>query len=182
MSPDMRTPSPPAGPGLEHPRVLDRAALVATLDALSNVERGRKCVVFTNGCFDILHPGHVDLLNRAKALGDILVVGVNSDASARRLAKGADRPFNTQAARAFVLAHLGSVDYVSVFDEETPYALIAALRPDVLVKGGDWGPERIVGRDLVEAAGGAVYSLPLVAGYSTTGLAARIKQASAQTA
>lgn len=157
---------------LAHPRVLARAELVQTLAAV----RVGKRVVFTNGCFDILHPGHADLLARARALGDLLVVGVNSDASVRRLGKAPDRPFNAQAARAFVLAHLQSVDYVTVFDEDTPYELIKALEPDVLVKGGDWPEERIVGRDLVAARGGRTYSLPLLAEYSTSALIAKIKQ------
>lgn len=167
-----------AAPELAHPRVLDRTRLAAVLAA----ERTGKRVVFTNGCFDVLHPGHVDLLARAKALGEILVVGVNSDESVRRLAKGRERPLNPLAARVFVLAHLASVDYVTPFDEDTPYTLIATLRPEVLVKGGDWTPERIVGRDLVEAAGGRVYSLPLLPGYSTTDLIERVKRASAQIA
>jgi rfaE bifunctional protein nucleotidyltransferase chain/domain len=166
-------PTPSVERLLVHPRALARAELVRVLEQ----ERVGKRVVFTNGCFDILHPGHADLLARAKALGELLVVGVNSDASVRRLGKAPDRPFNGQAARAFVLAHLESVDYVTVFDEDTPYELIAALKPDILVKGGDWPEERIVGRDLVAARGGKTLSLPLLPGYSTTGLIDRIKRA-----
>jgi len=132
-------------------------------------------VVFTNGCFDILHPGHADLLARARALGDLLVVGVNSDESVRRLNKGPGRPINPLPLRAFLLAHLRSVDYVVPFSEDTPFELIRALQPDVLVKGGDWPVERIVGRELVEAGGGTVCSLPLLPGFSTSALIARIR-------
>jgi len=134
-------------------------------------------LVFTNGCFDLLHPGHVDLLGRARALGDGLIVGLNSDASVRRIkkdAKGAKRPLNSQASRAFVLAGLEAVDFVVIFDQDTPLELIRAVQPQVLVKGGDWGKESIVGREVVEDAGGQVMSLPLLPGYSTTGLIERI--------
>jgi rfaE bifunctional protein nucleotidyltransferase chain/domain len=134
-------------------------------------------LVFTNGCFDILHPGHVDLLARARALGDGLIVGLNSDASVRRIKKdaaGSKRPVNSQASRAFVLAALEAVDFVVIFDEDTPLELIRAAQPQVLVKGGDWSKDRIVGRDVVEAAGGQVMSLPLLSGYSTSGLIERI--------
>ncbi len=136
-------------------------------------EAGQK-LVFTNGCFDILHPGHVDLLARCRALGNALVLGLNSDASVRRQNKGPERPFNAFAERAFVLAHLAAVDFVLGFEEDTPYQLIAQVRPQVLVKGGDWGVDRIVGRDIVEGEGGLVLSLPLIPGYSTTALAKRI--------
>jgi rfaE bifunctional protein nucleotidyltransferase chain/domain len=139
------------------------------------LHKGRR-IVFTNGCFDILHPGHVDLLARARALGDVLVLGLNSDESVRRLGKGADRPVNPQADRAFVLAGLACVDYVIIFHEETPLELIRAVRPQVLVKGGDWTPDNIVGREVVEAAGGEVRSLPLIEGFSTTSLIERIRQ------
>lgn len=139
-------------------------------------EQGKQ-IVFTNGCFDILHPGHVDLLQRARAEGDVLVLGLNSDASVHRQGKGPGRPVNTFAARAFVLAHLGSVDYVVEFDEDTPYELVRIVQPDVLIKGGDWTPERIVGRDVVEAKGGRVLSLPLIKGFSTTGIIERILKA-----
>jgi rfaE bifunctional protein nucleotidyltransferase chain/domain len=132
-------------------------------------------IVFTNGCFDILHPGHVDLLARARDLGDALVLGLNSDESVRRQRKGPERPVNPFAARAFVLAHLASVDAVVEFVEDTPLELVAALVPQVLVKGGDWTPENIVGRDVVEKNGGKVYSLPLLPGFSTTGLIAKIR-------
>lgn len=132
-------------------------------------------VVFTNGCFDILHPGHVDLLARARTEGDLLVLGLNSDDSVRRQNKGPERPLNAEDERAFVLAGLQSVDFVILFDEDTPYTLISAIQPDVLIKGGDWPVEKIVGRDVVQARGGRVLSLPLLPGYSTTGLVERIK-------
>lgn len=132
-------------------------------------------IVFTNGCFDILHPGHVDLLARARAEGDFLVLGLNSDDSVRRLHKGPERPINTYAARAFVLAHLCSVNAVVPFDDDTPAALIEAIAPDVLVKGGDWAPEQIVGADSVQAHGGKVLSLPLIEGFSTTHLVKKIR-------
>ncbi|ABB40398.1 rfaE bifunctional protein [Oleidesulfovibrio alaskensis G20] len=157
---------------LAHPKVVTSEELQRRLAG----RRGEK-VVFTNGCYDILHPGHVDLLARARAQGDLLVLGLNSDASVRRQGKGADRPVNTFAVRAFVLAHLESVDYVVMFEEDTPYNLISAVRPQVLVKGGDWTPDRIVGRDIVEADGGRVLSLPLLEGYSTTALISRIRTA-----
>lgn len=140
---------------------------------LAPLRPGRK-VVFTNGCFDLLHPGHVDLLSRARALGDILVLGLNSDASVRGL-KGPTRPVVPFEDRALVLAGLASVDFVTMFDEPTPLALIEAVLPDVLVKGGDWPVESIVGREAVEAAGGTVLSLPLLPGFSTTVLIERIK-------
>lgn len=132
-------------------------------------------IVFTNGCFDILHPGHVDLLCRAKSLGNVLVVGVNSDDSVRRLGKGPERPVNPLEHRAFVLAHLECVDHVACFEQDTPLELIRAVEPDVLVKGGDWDVENIVGRDIVQAKGGAVHSLPLLPGHSTTALIQRIR-------
>ncbi len=132
-----------------------------------------RCVVFTNGCFDLLHPGHIRLLEQARALGDVLVVGLNSDGSVRAL-KGENRPLVPQAERAEVLAALEAVDVVTVFDEPTPQALIAALLPDVLVKGGDWRPDQIVGRAAVEAAGGRVVTIPFLPGYSTSAVIARI--------
>ncbi|MCC8194723.1 MAG: D-glycero-beta-D-manno-heptose 1-phosphate adenylyltransferase [Deltaproteobacteria bacterium] len=157
---------------LFHPNVLEPDALRKRLAPL---RAAGKTVVFTNGCFDIVHPGHVDLLERAKAEGDVLVLGLNSDASVRRLGKGGDRPFNPYQARAFVLAHLRSVDFVTGFDDDTPLALIKAVRPDVLVKGGDWPVDKIVGNDVVLGYGGRVLSLPLLEGFSTTGLAERIR-------
>lgn len=157
---------------LTHPRMFfDHAALQARCKAL---QAEGKRLVFTNGCYDLLHPGHVDLLARARALGDVLLLGLNTDASVKRLDKGSERPFNSLEARAFVAAHLASVDMVTFFDEDTPYELIDRIQPDVLVKGGDWPVERIVGADIVRARGGQVYSLPLVDGFSTTNLAEKI--------
>ncbi|MGV1100512.1 D-glycero-beta-D-manno-heptose 1-phosphate adenylyltransferase [Thiovibrio sp. JS02] len=135
---------------------------------------GRK-VVFTNGCFDILHEGHVTYLEAARKEGDCLIVGVNSDASVRRLGKGQDRPVNRELSRARLLAALGCVDHVVVFDEDTPQRLITTLMPDVLVKGGDWPVEKIVGAAEVLAAGGRVLSIPLVENHSTTALLAKIR-------
>ena len=136
--------------------------------------RGTQRVVFTNGCFDLLHPGHIRLLERAASQGDILVVGVNSDRSVRGL-KGAVRPLLPEAERAELLASLAVVDYVVIFDQETPREVIASLLPDVLVKGADWGTDEIVGRAEVEAAGGKVVSIPLEAGYSTTKILEQIR-------
>jgi D-glycero-beta-D-manno-heptose 1-phosphate adenylyltransferase len=135
-------------------------------------------VVFTNGVFDLLHPGHVELLESARAEGASLVVGVNSDASVRRLGKGAHRPLAGQEARARVLAGLSAVDCVVLFDEDTPQSLIEALAPDVLVKGADYAREAIVGADWVEARGGRVVRVPLVPGFSTTSLVERFRASS----
>jgi rfaE bifunctional protein nucleotidyltransferase chain/domain len=146
-----------------------------TLSARFGRPRDRR-VVFTNGCFDVLHPGHVEHLAQAKALGDVLVVGLNSDASVRRL-KGAGRPLVREADRAAVLAALRSVDAVTLFDEDTPLELISTLLPDVLVKGGDYDLDGIVGREAVEEAGGEVRVLPFVEGYSTTDILGRSKDA-----
>jgi D-beta-D-heptose 7-phosphate kinase/D-beta-D-heptose 1-phosphate adenosyltransferase len=131
-------------------------------------EAGR-CFVFTNGCFDLIHRGHVELLKASRGLGDLLCVGLNSDASVRRL-KGARRPVVGQADRAAVLAALECVDLVTIFDEDTPARLIAALLPDVLVKGADYAMDEIVGRQDVERAGGRVARLPILEGYSTESL------------
>jgi D-beta-D-heptose 7-phosphate kinase/D-beta-D-heptose 1-phosphate adenosyltransferase len=132
-------------------------------------------LVFTNGCFDLLHPGHVEYLVQARALGDLLVVGLNSDDSVRRL-KGTRRPLVAEEDRATVLAGLRSVDAVTVFDEDTPLELIRELLPDVLVKGGDYDLGGIVGQEVVEQAGGDVRVLPLVEGYSTTNILNRLKE------
>lgn len=132
-------------------------------------------VVFTNGCFDLLHAGHVRYLGQARALGDLLVLGLNSDASLRGLDKGDDRPLVPQEQRAEVVAGLQAVDLVVIFDEPTPLKLIEAIAPDVLVKGGDWPPETIVGNQFVSARGGRVLSIPLVPGLSTTNLAQLIR-------
>ncbi len=138
--------------------------------------RAERRIVFTNGCFDLIHPGHVRHLRVAKRLGDVLVVGLNSDASVRRLDKAPGRPLVPQAARAEVLAALEMVDAVTVFTQNTPLALIKMVQPDVLVKGGDWTPDRIIGADVVRARGGMVRSLPFARGYSTTVLVKRIAQ------
>jgi rfaE bifunctional protein nucleotidyltransferase chain/domain len=153
------------------------AKLLSPETLLAQLARPRgERVVFTNGVFDVLHRGHVDYLARARALGDLLVVGVNSDASARRLGKGPDRPVNPLEDRAFVLAGLEAVDAVTWFDDDTPRALIAALLPDVLVKGGDYTRDTIVGADEVEAAGGRVEVIPLVPGRSTSAFLQRVRQ------
>ncbi len=132
-------------------------------------------IVFTNGCFDILHRGHVEYLQEAAALGDRLIIGVNSDASVKRLGKDTDRPLNDQESRAKVLAALRLVDAVVIFDQDTPLDLIKAIGPDVLVKGGDWKVAEIVGSDVVKARGGEVRSLKLVNGFSTTSLVEKIR-------
>lgn len=132
-------------------------------------------LVFTNGVFDLLHRGHVDYLWRARALGDALVVGVNTDASVQRL-KGPDRPLTPEQDRCYLLAGLACVDAVTLFDEDTPADLIRALVPDVLVKGGDYAPDQVVGRDTVEAAGGRLVLLPLVQGRSTTAILQKIRE------
>ena len=152
-------------------RIHDPAALERWLPGLA------RPLVFTNGVFDLLHRGHVTYLARARALGAALLVALNSDASARRLGKGTDRPLNALADRCAVLAALGSVDAVTWFDEDTPEALIAARRPQVLVKGGDWPAERIVGSGGVLARGGRVVSMPFEHQRSTTELLGRIRKA-----
>ncbi|MCA1944214.1 MAG: D-glycero-beta-D-manno-heptose 1-phosphate adenylyltransferase [Desulfovibrio sp.] len=154
-----------------HPKIYSPEQLAEIL------ETRRSCgkIVFTNGCFDLLHPGHATLLTQARTLGDVLVVAVNSDASVRVLVKGPSRPVNTLADRMFMLAHLEMVDYVTWFEAATPYDIIRQLQPDILVKGGDWPVEAIVGRDVVEARGGKAVSLPLVEGVSTTAIIDRIR-------
>jgi D-beta-D-heptose 7-phosphate kinase/D-beta-D-heptose 1-phosphate adenosyltransferase len=144
-------------------------------EAVAWREATRGAVVFTNGVFDLLHPGHIDLLEAARREGDALVVGVNSDASARRLGKGAGRPVAGEQARARVLAGLAAVDCVVLFDQDTPLELIQALAPDVLVKGADYIRDRIVGADWVEARGGRVVRVPVVPGFSTTALVERLR-------
>ena len=163
-----------AAPGPADPsaKSLSREAAVAWR------RRARGKVVFTNGIFDVLHRGHVALLSAARAEGDLLVVGLNTDASARRL-KGPERPVNRAEDRAFVLGGLACVDAVVLFDEDTPAELIAALQPDVLVKGADYGPGQIVGADVVEGRGGRVVRVPLEPGFSTTGLIARMRRGAA---
>lgn len=158
---------------LSHPKILPPEELALRLEALR--AQGRR-IVFTNGCFDLLHPGHVDLLARCRAEGDALVLGLNSDASVARLGKSPPRPVMPLAARAFMLAHLECVDYVTRFEEDTPLRLIELLRPDVLVKGGDWAAPDIVGADQVLEAGGRVLSLPLLPGWSSTGIIEKIRK------
>jgi len=136
--------------------------------------QGRR-IVFTNGVFDLLHPGHVELLEAARRLGDLLVVGINSDASVRRLSKGPGRPIVKAADRAIVMAALGCVDYVTVFGEETPLETIRLLKPDILVKGADWGANAIVGGEEVRSWGGRVVRVKLRGGYSTTRIVERIR-------
>jgi len=140
--------------------------------AQSAREAGKR-VVFTNGVFDLLHPGHVRYLQQARALGDILIIGINTDRSVRAN-KGPSRPITPEGERAEVLSALACVDAVTIFDEETPLALISAVQPDVLVKGADWAHDAIVGRDVVEARGGRVVRVPVEQGHSTTSIVARI--------
>jgi len=132
-------------------------------------------VVFTNGVFDLLHPGHIDVLHAARRAGEHLLVAVNSDASVRRLGKGDERPIRSEVDRAYVLAALADVDAVVIFEQDTPYELIQRLQPDVLVKGGDYTPETIVGADLVSARGGQVLVVPLTPGQSTTSIVQRLR-------
>jgi rfaE bifunctional protein nucleotidyltransferase chain/domain len=153
-------------------KLLDRHAAASWVRELQS--RGLK-VVFTNGCFDLLHPGHVAYLEQARSLGNALIVAVNTDASVARLTKGPGRPVTPEADRARVLAALACVDRVVLFGEDTPLELITILQPDVLVKGGDYRLDEIVGREEVEARGGRVLALPFVPGYSTTQLLARIR-------
>jgi D-glycero-beta-D-manno-heptose 1-phosphate adenylyltransferase len=132
-------------------------------------------VVFTNGVFDILHPGHVRYLQAARALGDKLIVAINSDRSVRELGKAPDRPINPEHERAEVLRALACVDEVVIFDEADPHAIISKIQPDILVKGTDWAEDAVIGRDVVEARGGKVVRIPLAEGYSTTNIISRIR-------
>ena len=154
-----------------HPSVLTPEQ---TILRFAKNKRNGRTVVFTNGCFDLLHPGHIRSLEAARALGDMLIVGINSDASVRAL-KGPTRPVIPEQERAEILASLECVDAVTIFPEETPQNLIAALLPDVLVKGGDWPGDQIIGRPEVEAAGGRVARIDMVPGYSTTSLLDKIR-------
>jgi len=153
-------------------KILDLAGLIHERALLRS---SGKVLVFTNGCFDLLHPGHVRYLTQARALGDALVVALNSDRSVRVL-KGKGRPILNEKERVEVIGALEAVDFITVFDDETPYSLIVQLLPDVLVKGGDWHLNDIVGREEVEAAGGRVMSLPFLEGSSTTDIIERIKR------
>jgi len=165
---DLQRPDPRA----PESKILDRSTLVHRLAPPRD-----RAVVFTNGCFDLLHRGHTDYLAAARALGDFLVVGLNTDASVRRL-KGPGRPISPESDRARVLASLECVDAVTLFDEDTPLYLITALAPDILVKGGDYNADSIVGAAAVRAAGGEVVVLPFVAGRSTSDLIGRIRRCS----
>jgi rfaE bifunctional protein nucleotidyltransferase chain/domain len=145
------------------------------VEFVSRARAERRKIVFTNGVFDILHPGHIRYLRDARALGDLLIVGLNSDRSVKSLNKAADRPIHPEHERAEVLEAMGAVDAVVIFDEDTPYEIISAVQPDTLVKGADWGENAIVGRDIVEAGGGRVVRIPLAEGYSTTAIINRIR-------
>jgi len=153
---------------------------IKTIEALNKdidrIKKSRKKIVFTNGCFDILHYGHVSYLKSAKNLGDVLIVGINTDHSVKRI-KGKARPVNREKDRAKVLASLECVDYVILFGEDTPLKLIKNIKPDILVKGGDWESKDIVGGKYVLKNGGKVFSLPFIKGYSTSGLIKRLKNA-----
>lgn len=158
------------GKGTSLEKILDRAQVVERLGP------GRSFrLAFTNGCFDLLHPGHADCLERARRLGDALLVAVNTDRSVRSLGKGEGRPLVDQDARARMVAALGCVDWVTLFDEETPEKLIADVRPDVLVKGGDYSEEEVAGAEVVRGSGGRVVIVPLLPGYSTSALVRRIR-------
>jgi rfaE bifunctional protein nucleotidyltransferase chain/domain len=155
-----------------HPHILNLDEVI--LQFGPHQRNGRR-IVFTNGCFDLLHPGHIATLEQARGLGDMLIVGLNSDASVRKL-KGPGRPIFPERERAEILASLECVDAVVIFDALTPSDVIARLLPDILVKGGDWPSDQIVGREEVEAAGGRVVSIPLVSDYSTSAILQRIRE------
>ena len=159
-----------------------RVATAMEASALArDIQRGGGTVVFTNGVFDLLHPGHVQYLREARALGQALIVAVNSDRSVRAI-KGPSRPVNPEGERAEVLLALAAVDVVVIFDEDTPQQIISAVQPDILVKGADWGPDNIVGRDVVEARGGRVVRIALTPGLSTTELIRRARRGDPGTA
>jgi len=145
----------------------------ALAEVLADLRRQGQRIVFTNGCFDLLHPGHIYMLSQARSLGEVLVVGINSDASVKRL-KGVRRPILSETERVLLLSALEVVDYVTIFSEDTPLEIIRLLRPQVLVKGGDWSAEAVVGREIVEAAGGRVVLIPYQAGFSTSDIIDRI--------
>jgi len=149
--------------------------IVISLEELLKVKKGwgAKRVVFTNGCFDLLHIGHIHCLKEAKKLGDLLIVGLNSDSSVRKI-KGEKRPLVPQEERATILASVEMVDYVCIFDEDTPYHIISILQPDYIVKGGDWEPQEVVGKDIVEERGGRVVTVKVVEEKSTRGLIQKI--------
>jgi len=156
---------------IAQPKVLSASKLE---QAIADFKKANKKIVFTNGCFDLLHIGHVRYLEQAKSLGDILIVGINTDASVQAL-KGPTRPIQNENDRAEILASLKAVDHTVLFDEETPINLIKTVKPDILVKGGDWKKEQIVGWDFVESYGGEVKSLQYVDGKSTTNIIAKSK-------
>jgi D-glycero-beta-D-manno-heptose 1-phosphate adenylyltransferase len=145
------------------------------LSRVAQAKAARRRIVFTNGCYDLLHPGHTRLLEQARELGDILILALNTDWSVRKN-KGAGRPIFNEHERAEVAAALAAVDYVVLFDEATPREIVSRVLPDVLVKGGDWGPDEIIGREEVEAAGGRVVSIPFEPGYSTSSIIGRVLQ------
>ena len=147
--------------------------LSALARIVGNIKKRGQKVVFTNGCFDILHAGHVEYLSKARKMGDILVIGLNSDSSVKKL-KGDNRPINNELDRARVLSALYFIDYVTIFNEKTPESLIKKLKPDYLVKGGDWNEEKIAGADFVKSYGGKVRIVPFVAGYSTSSVIDKI--------
>ncbi len=167
------TAGPTPYPQLDQDKIASLSELVVLVEYQKSV--GRQ-IVFTNGCFDILHPGHVSYLEQARKCGDCLIVGLNSDASIKSLNKGDDRPINNEADRSRLLAALGCVDHVVLFDEDTPLNLITTLMPNILVKGGDWPVEKIVGGSEVIAAGGKVLSIPLVGEHSTTSILDKIRE------
>lgn len=140
---------------------------------VEHLKKDGKIIVFTNGCFDILHSGHIRYLYDAKRLGDILIIGLNSDSSIKRI-KGEKRPIVNEWERAYILSALEMVDFIVIFDEDTPYELIKSIKPDILVKGGDWDIDKIVGKDIVESYGGKVLNIPFVEGRSTTNIIERI--------
>ena len=154
-------------------KILPLARAYELVDELK--QRGQQ-VVFTNGCFDLLHPGHVRVLEAARRLGDVLIVAINSDRSVRAL-KGPGRPLQPEAERAEILAAMAAVDYVTIFDDESVLGVVARMLPNVLVKGGDWGPDQVVGRAEVEAAGGRVVQIPVFGGFSSSALLEAAKKA-----
>jgi D-glycero-beta-D-manno-heptose 1-phosphate adenylyltransferase len=153
-------------------RVVTQDELVS---GVAEAKAAQRRIVFTNGCYDLLHPGHIRLLESARELGDILILALNTDRSVREN-KGGNRPIINEAERAEVAAALAAVDYVVLFDEPTPREIITRVLPDVLVKGSDWGPNEVVGREEVEAAGGQVVSIPIEAGFSTSAIIERIQK------
>jgi D-beta-D-heptose 7-phosphate kinase/D-beta-D-heptose 1-phosphate adenosyltransferase len=157
--------------GISIDKIKSQSKLIKIIDAL---KRQGKKIAFTNGCFDILHYGHIKYLEEAKGKADILVVGLNSDSSVRKI-KGKNRPVNKQLDRAGVLSALRAVDFVAIFNAETPLKLIKLIRPDVLIKGGDWKLDEIVGADFVKARGGRALTVPYLKGYSTTEAIKRVK-------